>query len=303
MNYPQLFFYPHTIQEEFPYQVGSLCKIHLHNFENMEDKYRKIYSKLEAKLMISSKGSSINNLTMSNIEEEEEEEDPITILFDHSVSKNYLSSKIERLQKLFDWLNKQWIFSMKKMNNMTITYGRFPLIKIIFHCAEQNEDYCEYEPEETTNSFIDLFDFEKHLKESNTIYLNTGMNCTMDHEMQKKYNKTFLEKDRYDSDEYVHTFMSKEKIDAFLDEQKRKKYSIAHLWKQFWYEGIFREWFNRCPLLMKQTILLENAASENVTIDNKLWKVGGPLIAIGLATGGMMGISRFCIGNRFGKFF
>jgi len=271
MNYPQLFFYPLTIQEEFPYQVGSLCKVHLHNFENMEDKYMKIYSKLEAKWSISSSSSSTLSEEEEQEQEQEQEEDPITILFENSVSEKYLSSKIERLRKLFDWLNKQWIFSMKKMNSMTITYGRFPLIKIIFHraaAAEQNET------EEITNAFIDLFDFEKHL--------NTVINGITNHEtQQKKYNKTSLEKDRYDSDEYVYNFMSKEKIDAFLDEQKRKKYSIMNLWNCFWYA------FDRCPLFTKQTLLLENGSSENMTTEKKLWKVWGPLIAIGLAGGGI----------------
>lgn len=280
MNYPQLFFYPHTIQEEFPYQVGSLCKVHLHNFENMVDKYMKIYSKLEAKWSISSSSSTLSD-------SEEEEEDPITILFENSVSEKYLSSKIERLKKLFDWLNKQWIFSMKKMNSMTITYGRFPLIKIIFHRAAAAE---QDETEEITNSFIDLFDFEKHL--------NTVINGTINHEtQQKKYNKTLLEKDRYDSDEYVYNFMSKEKIDAFLEEQRKKKYSIVNLWNRFWYA------FDRCPLFTKQTLLLENGSSENITTEKKLWKVGGPLIAIGLATGGILHLFQRNAICKWGKFF
>lgn len=329
MNHPQIYFYPHTIQKEFPYQIGNLCQVYFHNTDKYSfDKYKMIYTELEKNFM---KWQSI------------ETEHLIDIDFQDAISKKYIQYKLEGLKKLFDWLNNQWMFNLKKMNSLTITYGRYPLIKILFSydddVDDDNADYDDddsyvnrydfYDMDENAmdedvmdvyeeplhNSYIDLYDFEKYWNEmipNTPITHNSGL-------QGGKYIKKNVENDRYEQDDFIHSLVNSEKINTFLEGRKKKPYALAHLWNRYWYEGIhgviFRKLFDR-PLLTRQILLLDrrrfessrtdsfslgNPRKENgheiVDVNNRTdtsgWSVG--LLAIGL--GGMVGISHFFLRN------
>lgn len=321
MNHPQIYFYPHTIQNEFPYQIGNLCQVYFHNTDkHFFDKYKMIYTDLEEVLMMDS--------------EQDMNSETITIDFKDTISKNYIQYKLEGLKKLFDWLNKQWSFGMKKMNSLTITYGRYPLIKILFSygddvdaddddddddgygnryefCDDMDEntvgednndnDYkyaiCDEEP--LHNSYIDLYDFEKYWNEmipNTPITHNSGL-------QGRKYIKKEIENDLYENDDYIRSLANADKINAFLEGRKKRPYALAHLWNRYWYEGIrgfiFRKWFDR-PLLTRQILLLENRGemvnTEIIPLKNSN-RTHGLNFAIGLA--GMAGISYFWIKNIF----
>lgn len=314
MNHPQIYFYPHTIQNEFPYQIGNLCQVYFHNTDKHPfDKYKLIYTKLEEVLMMDS--------------------ETITIDFKDAISKKYIQYKLEGLKKLFDWLNKQWSFGMKKMNSLTITYGRYPLIKILFSYGEvvdandaddyddgygNRYDFCDDMDEDTVgednndnkyavdvddeplhNSYIDLYDFEKYWNEmipNTSITHNSGL-------QGRKYIKKEIENDLYENDDYIRSLANADKINAFLEGRKKRPYALAHLWNRYWYEGIrgfiLRKWFDR-PLLTRQILLLENSCemvnNEIIPLKNSN-RTHGLNFAIGLA--GMVGISYFWIKNIF----
>lgn len=327
MIHPQIYFYPHTIQKDFPYQIGNLCQISFYNTDkHLFDKYKMIYTELEAFLL-----DSVENV---------ETEQLIDIDFKDAISKNYIQYKLEGLKKLFDWLNKQWSFGMKKMNSLTITYGRYPLIKLLFYYGADGAvdavdadgavdtdddgymnryDFCDDMDEDTVgednndnkyamdvdeeplhNSYIDLYDFEKYWNEmipNKPIAHNSGL-------QGGKYIKKMVEKDRYDQDDFIRSLANSEKINTFLEGNKKRPYALAHLWNRYWYEGfngvVLRKLFDR-PLLTRQILLsdwklfkgIENSG-EMVDADVKTsWAVG--LLAISLG-----GISCFCIGNGFG---
>lgn len=335
MIHPQIYFYPHTIQKEFPYQIGNLCQISFYNTDkHLFDKYKMIYTELEAFLL-----DSVENV---------ETEQLIDIDFKDTISKNYIQYKLEGLKKLFDWLNKQWSFGMKKMNSLTITYGRYPLITILFSyvddrtvdddiiddddgymnrydfydidedavcddnnaVCDDNDAVCDDNDavgfeEPLHNSYIDLYDFEKYWNE-----MIPNIPIAHNRVLQGgKYIKKMVEKDRYDQDDFIRSIANSEKINTFLEGNKKRPYALAHLWNRYWYEGfngvVLRKLFDR-PLLTRQILLsdwhffkgIENRG-EMVDADVKTsWAVG--LLAISLG-----GISCFCIGNGFGfrKFF
>lgn len=274
MNHPQIYFYPHTIQNEFPYQIGNLCQISFSNTDkHLFDKYKLIYTELEAFLLDSEK--YMNSKT-------------ITVDFKDAVSKKYIQCKLEGLKKLFDWLNKQWIFNLKKMNSLTITYGRYPLIKIMFSYGDAmnavdavdamdddntddgyvnhynfydmdensiDKDAMDVDEEPLHNSYIDLYDFEKYWNE---MIPNTPItHCVL---QGRKYIKKMVEKDRYDQDDFIYSLTNSDRINAFLERNKKMPYALAHLWNRYWYEGIhgfvLRKLFDR-PLLTRHVLLLE----------------------------------------------
>ena len=320
MNHPQIYFYPHTIQNEFPYQIGNLCQVSFHNTDNhFFDKYKLIYTELETFLL-----DSVENVETEHL---------IDIDFKDAVSKKYIQYKLEGLKKLFDWLNKQWSFGMKKMNSLTITYGRYPLIKIMFSYGDAVDDdnaddaddgygnrydFCDDMDENTIgednndndykyaicddeplhNSYIDLYDFEKYWNE---MIPNTSI--THGVLQGRKYIKKEIENDLYENDDYIRSLANAEKINAFLEGNKKKPYAMAHLWNRYWYEGVygfvFRKWFDR-PLLTRQILLLKNGG-EMVDTDSNLRRCKTPraigLFAIGLA--GTVGLSYFFLGNNF----
>lgn len=330
MNHPQIYFYPHTIQNEFPYQIGNLCQVYFHNTDkHFFDKYKMIYTELEKNLM---KWQPI------------ETEHIIEIDFQDAISKKYIQYKLEGLKKLFDWLNKQWNFGMKKMNSLTITYGRYPLIKILFsygddvdddHADNDDDDnymnrYDFYDMDENHkdddenavdvdeeplhNSYIDLYDFEKYWNEmipNTPITHNSGL-------QGRKYIKKEIEKDLYEQDDFIYSLVNSEKINTFLEGRKKKPYALANIWNRYWYEGIrgfvLRKWFDH-PLLTRHILFLNRRRFEPThmvqsswvnkengyeivdkkdrTTDTSGWSVG--LLVIGL--GGMVGISHFFLGN------
>lgn len=325
MIHPQIYFYPHAIQKEFPYQIGNLCQITFQTYEfSNSDKYNQIYSELEAFLL--GLESSMDSET-------------ITIDFKDAVSKKYIQYKLEGLKKVFNWLSKQWSFGMKKMNSLTVTYGRYPLIKIMFSYGDADDsasddgywnryDFCDDIEEDTVgdddkcaigdddkcavgfeeplhNSYIDLYDFEKYWNEmipNTPIAHNSGL-------QGGKYIKKMVEKDRYEEDDFIRSLANSEKMNAFLEGNKKRPYALAHLWNRYWYEGfhgvVLRNLFDR-PLLTRQILLLDpqffNGIENGIAIAKTSYAVEVGL-AIGLA--GMAGISYFCIGNGFGfrKFF
>jgi hypothetical protein len=310
MNHPQIYFYPHTIQNEFPYLIGNLCQVSFHNTDkHLFDKYQLIYTELEAFLLGSEQSMDSEN---------------ITIDFKDVVSKKYIQYKLEGLKKVFDWLSKQWNFGMKKMNSLTVTYGRYQLIKIWFYYSDSvdadddsyvnrydfydnmdenpkndDEDTMDVDEEHLYNSYIDLYDFEKYWNEmipNTPITHNSGL-------QGGKYIKKEIENDLYENDDYIHSIVNADKINAFLEGNKKRPYVFAHLWNRYWYEGLYgfvlRKWFDR-PLITRQILLLENGNEVEI---EKTSNVIGMSFAIGLA--GMAGISYFFIGNVFGfrKFF
>lgn len=188
MNYPQLYFYPYSIQKEFPYQVGNLCTIHLgSNFESISDKYKKIYLKM--KELITKSYDSYDFIDTDTDTDTVVDTENITIDFENVISKKYIEKKMEILKELFDWLNKQWMFSMKKIDSMIISYGRYPVIKIVYH-------YEESERTDFENAYIDLYDFEKKILNDQMLKLTYVQGKNM------KFTKTFLEKDSYNY-EYI----------------------------------------------------------------------------------------------------
>jgi hypothetical protein len=299
MNHPQIYFYPHTIQNEFPYQIGNLCQISFQTHEfSHSNKYKQIYTELEAFLL----GS-----------EPYVESETITIDFKDAVSKKYIQYKLEGLKKVFDWLSKQWSFGMKKLNSLTITYGRYPLIKILFSYDDDDSDdngndsdddgygnrydmdenaVCDEEP--LHNSYLDLYDFEKYWNKMNP-------NIPITHGVLQggKYIKKEIEKDLYEKDDYIRSLVNPEKINSFLEENKKRPYALAHLWNRYWYEGVYgfvlRKLFDR-PLLTRQILFLENGGEVMDTEIKTPWAVKIN-IAIGLA--GTVGLSYIWIKNIF----